>query len=262
MTNTASKKSPLLEIENLSITVDKKTVLDSVSLSLAEGESLSIIGASGSGKSTLLKAIMQLLPHGGHVMGGDIRFTGQPLLRDKNFLRRVSGKDIAMVFQHPGNYLNPGRRIRNQYEDFLHAHDMPATDRSACMEERLSSVGFAEPKRILAAYPFQISGGERQRVAIAMTLSFSPRLILLDEPTSALDPIAVMRFLDRMKIYQAAGASLIFVTHHIKAGAYLGNRLLILQNGKVVETGASATVMKNPQAAYTKELLGAVMEVV
>ena len=166
-----------------------------------------------------------------------------------------------MVFQNPGNYLNPTLRVRRQYEDFLRTHGVLEKDREALMAERLRAVGFTEPKRVLAAYPFQLSGGERQRTATAITLTLSPKLILLDEPTSALDPIASLDFLDRMKGYRERGAALIFVTHNIRAGAYLGDRLLILKDGRIVETGPTKEIMTSPQEAYTKELLAAILEV-
>ena len=166
-----------------------------------------------------------------------------------------------MVFQNPGNYLNASLRVRRQYEDFLRAHGVSRGEWQPLMEDRLRAVGFSEPQRVLNAYPFQLSGGERQRTATAITLSLSPRLILLDEPTSALDPIASLEFLDRMKSHQARGAALIFVTHNIRAGAYLGDRLLILKDGRVVETGPTKEVMETPKEAYTKELLAAILEV-
>lgn len=252
---------PLLSVSHLSIEVARRRVLDDVCVALGPGESLSIIGASGSGKSTLLRAILGLLPHEGRVIGGQVLYRGVDLRVDGAARRRVLGSEIAMVFQHPGNYLNHNLRVRRQYEDFLRAHDVPRAQWLTLMAERLRRVGFEAPERVLAAYPFELSGGERQRVAIALSLSLSPRLILLDEPTSALDPIAALDFLNRMKSYQEAGAALIFVTHNIRAGAYLGARMLILRGGRVVETGATRDIMERPADTYTKELLSAVLEV-
>ena len=173
----------------------------------------------------------------------------------------IRDSDFAMVFQNPGNYLNQNLRVRRQYEDFLRAHGVLKKEWPALMEDRLRAVGFSEPKRVLSAYPFQLSGGERQRTATAITLSLSPKLLLLDEPTSALDPIASLEFLDRMKLHQSRGAAILFVTHNIRAGAYLGDRLLILKDGRIVETGPTQEVMEAPQEAYTKELLAAILEV-
>lgn len=253
--------TPFLAVEHLSIEVAKKRVLADVSLTLEAGEALSVIGASGSGKSTLLRAVLGLLPHEGKVVDGDILYRGAPLLKNAALQKELSGRDFAMVFQNPGNYLNASLRVRRQYEDFLRAHGVGKKDWEPLMEERLQAVGFSEPKRVLQAYPFQLSGGERQRTATAITLTLSPKLILLDEPTSALDPIASLDFLDRMKAHQAHGAALIFVTHNIRAGAYLGDRLLILKDGRIVETGATKDIMEAPQEAYTKELLRAILEV-
>ena len=252
---------PFLAVEHLSIDVAGKRVLDDVSLALETGEALAIIGASGSGKSTLLSAILGLLSHEGRVVDGDVLYHGTPLLRNTALQKKLAGRDFAMVFQNPGNYLNPALRVRRQYEDFLRTHGVPEKERQPLMEDRLRAVGFSEPLRVLSAYPFQLSGGERQRTATAITLSLSPKLLLLDEPTSALDPIASLEFLDRMKLHQSRGAALIFVTHNIRAGAYLGDRLLILQGGRVVEAGPTQEVMKAPQEAYTKELLAAILEV-
>ena len=253
----SSPHLPFLAVDHLSIDVAKKRVLDDVSLALEAGEALSIIGASGSGKSTLLRAILGLLPHEGKAIAGDILYHGAPLLKNAALQKELAGRDFAMVFQNPGNYL----RVRRQYEDFLRAHGVLKKEWPALMEDRLRAVGFSEPKRVLSAYPFQLSGGERQRTATAITLSLSPKLLLLDEPTSALDPIASLEFLDRMKLHQSRGAAILFVTHNIRAGAYLGDRLLILKDGRIVETGPTQEVMEAPQEAYTKELLAAILEV-
>lgn len=258
---TKVRQEMLLSVDHLSIEVAGKRVLHDVCVTLNAGEVLSIIGASGSGKSTLLRAILGILPHEGHVFGGEMHYRGRSLIHDARARRKVVGSEIAMVFQNPGNFLNPSLRIRRQYEDFLRTHCVPRAQWEELMMERLRAVGFASPERILAAYPFRLSGGERQRTATAITLSLSPKLILLDEPTSALDPIASRAFLNRMKRYQADGTALIFVTHNIRAGAYLGDRLLILRDGRVVEEGASEEIMKHPSDAYTKELLSAVLEV-
>lgn len=256
-----SANLPFLAVEHLSIEVAKKRVLDDVSLALEAGEALSIIGASGSGKSTLLRAMLGLLPHEGKAVDGDILYHGASLLHNAALQKEVAGRDFAMVFQNPGNYLNPSLRVRRQYEDFLRAHGVLRKEWPSLMEARLRAVGFDEPKRVLAAYPFQLSGGERQRTATAITLTLSPKLLLLDEPTSALDPIAALDFLDRMKAERERGAALVFVTHNIRAGAYLGDRLLILKDGRIVETGPTKEIMEKPQEAYTKELLAAILEV-
>ena len=157
----SSPHLPFLAVDHLSIDVAKKRVLDDVSLALEAGEALSIIGASGSGKSTLLRAILGLLPHEGKAIAGDILYHGAPLLKNAALQKELAGRDFAMVFQNPGNYLNQNLRVRRQYEDFLRAHGVLKKEWPALMEDRLRAVGFSEPKRVLSAYPFQLSGGER-----------------------------------------------------------------------------------------------------
>ena len=129
------------------------------------------------------------------------------------------------------------------------------------LTERLKKAGFERPEQILASYVFHLSGGQKQRVALAMLLSFSPQLILLDEPTAALDIVAVRQLLDAMHLELARGASILMVTHHIHAAAYLAGQFLVLQKGQVVEAGRSADILHHPQHPYTKELIASALQI-
>ena len=236
----SSPHLPFLAVDHLSIEVAKKRVLDDVSLALEAGEALSIIGASGSGKSTLLSAILGLLPHEGRVVDGDVLYHGTPLLRNTALQKKLAGRDFAMVFQNPGNYLNPALRVRRQYEDFLRTHGVLKKEWPALMEDRLRAVGFSEPLRVLSAYPFQLSGGERQRTATAITLSLSPKLLLLDEPTSALDVITQKEILDLIAaLRRRFGFAGLFVGHELGAVQHVAERIFVLADGIFVETLAA-----------------------
>ena len=179
----------LLSIARLTLRIHAHYVLSDVTMAVGRGEIAAVVGESGCGKSTLLRAVIGVLPDGGIIDGGAISFCGTELLDAAVYVRSdLMGRDIAVLFQDPGAYLNPIRRIGAQFSDYLKAHgaghDWRETAIAALRRENLE-----DPEKIMEAYPFQLSGGMRQRAATAMTLSLAPKLLLLDEPTSALDVI-------------------------------------------------------------------------
>jgi len=189
----------LLSIARLTLRIHAHCVLSDVTMAVRRGEIAAVVGESGCGKSTLLRAVIGVLPDGGIIDGGAISFCGTELLDAAAYVRSdLMGRDIAVLFQDPGAYLNPIRRIGAQFSDYLKAHgagrDWRATAIAALRRESLE-----DPEKIMEAYPFQLSGGMRQRAATAMTLSLAPKLLLVDEPTSALDVIASRSLLDRLK---------------------------------------------------------------
>ena len=237
----------LLSIARLTLRIHAQCVLRDVTMAVGRGEIVAIVGESGCGKSTLLRAVIGVLPDGGIIDGGAISFCGTELLDAAAYVRSdLMGRDIAVLFQDPGAYLNPIRRIGAQFSDYLKAHGAGRDWRETA-------------EKIMEAYPFQLSGGMRQRAATAMTLSLAPKLLLVDEPTSALDVIASRSLLDRLKrMAGEQGCSIVFVTHNMDAAAYVADTIYIMQNGRFVEHGRAEDVLHRPSHPYTRVLLDAV----
>lgn len=255
----ADGSDSLLSIACLTLRIHAHCVLRDVTMAVGRGEIAAVVGESGCGKSTLLRAIIGVLPDGGIIDGGAISFCGTELLDTAAYVRSdLMGRDIAVLFQDPGAYLNPIRRIGAQFSDYLKAHgagrDWRETAIAALRRENLE-----DPEKIIEAYPFQLSGGMRQRAATAMTLSLAPKLLLVDEPTSALDVIASRSLLDRLKrMAGKQGCSIVFVTHNMDAAAYVADTIYIMQSGRFVEHGRAEDVLHRPSHPYTRVLLDAV----
>ena len=256
----------LLKISNLDISYaksDKPTVQD-VSFTLEEGKILKIVGESGSGKTTVIRAILNVLPGGGRVSKGSMVFEDKNLLEldDKDW-RSLRGKDISMIFQDSGNMMNPVHTIGKQFVEYIQVHS--DLDKKAAYDlaiEKLTMMNLPNPDNIMNSYTFELSGGMRQRVGIAMAITFQPKLLLADEPTSALDVTTQAQIVgELMFITRGTGASMIMVTHNIGVASYLSDNLMVMSQGKVVEYGKTRDVIENPQADYTKTLLSAVPEI-
>ncbi|MBB1595311.1 ABC transporter ATP-binding protein [Achromobacter sp. UMC46] len=255
----------LLQIENLSISLpaggDRALAVDGVSLALNPREIVCVVGESGSGKSTLAHAVLGLLPRGLRIAGGDIRLgelqlAGMPL----GELRRVRGKRIAMVFQEPLSALNPLMRCGRQIGEMLRTHGMRDAARvNARVAELLTSVGLPDHARIVDSYPYQLSGGQRQRVMIAMALALEPDILIADEPTTALDVTTQAQILALIKdIQQRKGLAVLFITHDFGVVSEIADRIVVMQGGRVIESGSAQQVLRDPQQAYTQSLLAAV----
>ena len=252
-------KIPLLEVASLRVEVGTRRLLSDVSMTVRRGEIAAVVGESGCGKSTLLRTLIGILPDGGAVTGGTVRFYGADLFALSARARRsMMGQDIAFLFQEPGTYLSPIRRIGAQFRDYLVAHGAGEGWREIAVEA-LRRENLEDAEKLLSAYPFQLSGGMRQRVATAITLALTPKLLLVDEPTSALDVIASRSLLDRLRArVEEKGCCVIFVTHNIDAAAYVADSIFIMQAGRFVERGDCRTVLERPTAEYTRVLLRAV----
>ena len=250
-----SKSVSLLSISRLTLRIGTHYV----TMTVGRGEIVAVVGESGCGKSTLLRAVIGILPDGGIIDGGAISFCGTELLGAAAHVRsNLMGRDIAVLFQDPGAYLNPIRRIGAQFADYLKAHGTGRGWRETAIAA-LRRENLEDPEKIMEAYPFQLSGGMRQRAATAMTLSLAPKLLLVDEPTSALDVIASRSLLDRLKGMSAEqGCSIVFVTHNMDAAAYAADTIYIMQSGSIVEHGGVGDVLHRPSQPYTKVLLDAV----
>ncbi|GLY93776.1 ABC transporter ATP-binding protein [Actinoplanes sp. NBRC 103695] len=258
---------PLLELRDLDteIAVRRGAVhaLDGVSLRVMPGETLGIVGESGSGKTMTALSIMGLLPSGGRVTGGEILFEGRDLRSlPPDEVRRIRGVRMGMVFQDPFTSLNPTMRIGAQVAEPLRVHEKAgraeARERAV---EILRRVGMPRPDRIAGNYPHELSGGMRQRVAIAMALSCSPRLLIADEPTTALDVTTQRQILELIDdLREELGMAVILVTHDLGVIAGRADRVAVMYAGRVVETAATRELFRAPRHRYTEALLESLPE--
>lgn len=219
-----------------------------------------IVGESGSGKSTLLRASIGLLPEGGRLTAGRICFDGQDVFGMKpRALRAMRGKEAAMIFQDAGLYLDGRQKIGTQYAESIRSHrKLSKAEALSLAEEMLGSLGLPEPRHILGSYPFELSGGMKQRVAIAMAMTLRPKLLLCDEPTSALDVTIQAQVVRLMQqLHRQYGTAILMVTHNIGLAAYMGDYIAVMQRGRLLEWGTRDEVIGSPQSPYTRQLLTA-----
>ena len=253
---------PLMSVENLEITYmalgGRIKAVDGISFSLEQGEWMTVVGESGSGKSTLAYAIMRLVPPPGKITGGKIVFDGMNLLElDKEKLRKIRGKEIAMVFQDPMTSLDPLRRVGDQAAELFVEHeglDMEEAKKRA--EEAMRSVRL--PQHVLNSYPHQLSGGQRQRVMIAMAMSLRPKLLIADEPTTALDVLVQEGIMELLNSMKEEGTSILLITHDLSLAANWSDRIMVMYAGRLAELGNTEDLVERPLHPYTKGLLDSV----
>src|SRR5579859_547600 len=255
----------LLAIEGLSVSYSadglRTTVLRDISLEVGRAEVLGLVGESGSGKSTLLFAIMRYLASNAVIDSGTIRLQALDLLSaDRETLGRLRGRSIAMVYQDPGQALNPAIRIGPQVAEVRRHHFGEA---GALASERalrlLRDVGIDSPERIAASYPHQLSGGQQQRAMIAMALAGEPALLLMDEPTTALDVVVQARLLDLIRdLKQRTSVSVLFVSHDVKVVGAIADRIGVLYAGELMEVGSAEAVLRHSHNPYTLGLLSGI----
>lgn len=234
--------------------------VDGVSFDLQVGGSLAIVGESGSGKSMLLRSILNLLP-GTSSLNGTVRFLNREVGQmSRREWRSVLGNDVAIVLQDPSQSLNPVLRLQTQLTEGLRHHRGVSRRQARTRAlELLTSVGIPEPEQRLRQYPHQLSGGMRQRVAIAVALASGPKLLLADEITSSLDATVGARILDLIAgLQRRSGMAVISVTHDITVGAARSDELLVMYGGRVMETGPSDRVVSDPRHPYTRALIACV----
>jgi oligopeptide/dipeptide ABC transporter ATP-binding protein len=256
----------LLEVRSLSTQFATRhgavRAVDDVSWDIAEGETVALVGESGCGKSVSALSIMRLVaPPAGRIVAGEILFKGRDLLRlTDEEMRRVRGREIAMIFQEPMTSLNPvltvGRQLTEGLE--IHLHLSPAAARARAVE-LLGMVGIPDGARRLGQYPHQFSGGMRQRMMIAMALACDPALILADEPTTALDVTIQAQILELMKdLSRRLGVAMLMITHNLGVVARYADRVNVMYAGKIIERGTAREVYASPRHPYTLGLLRSV----
>ncbi|MBN3792833.1 ABC transporter ATP-binding protein, partial [Burkholderia sp. Ac-20353] len=261
--------APLLSIEHLTLALppgaERREAVRDVSLTIAPGEVLCVVGASGSGKSLLASAIAGLLPHGVRRERGRIVLHGWDLTRGTEAeWRAVRGRDVSMIFQEPLAALNPLMPVGAQVDEVLRVHRVltgrgEAAARAARVTALLHDVGLPEPERLRHAYPDALSGGQRQRVLIAMALALEPALLIADEPTTALDVTTQSRILALIaQATRATRTGVLLITHDFGVVAQIADRVAVLRDGEIVESGRAADVLRAPRDPYTRALLDAV----
>ena len=254
----------MLEIKDLSVQYGKQApTIEHFNLSMKKGEIISVVGESGSGKTTVIRAVLGALAGNGQVTSGDILFDGKSLLgNSKEEWRKLRGTRMSMIFQDCGGTLNPIRKIGSQYVEYICTHTN--TSREEAWKKGVSmleKMRLPDAENVMKSFPHQLSGGMRQRVGIAMAMTFNPELLLADEPTSALDVTTQAQIVRQMmKLRDSFGTGIIIVTHNIGVAAYMADQLIVMKHGKVVDRGTRDEVMNHPASDYTRKLLAAVPE--
>lgn len=249
--------SNVLSVTSLDVTYPGKgfrkegfKALHSVSIEIAQGETLGLVGESGSGKTTLGRAILGLAP----VTAGTIEFLGDDISHVNRKKRRELSRDMQVVFQDPYTSLNPSMEIGQILAEPLQIQGMEAVAAKKRIAELLDQVGL--PSDALQRLPREFSGGQRQRVAIARALALSPKLIVCDEPVSALDLTTQARILDLfLQIQKDTGVSYLFVSHDLDVVRHISHRVAVMYKGEIVEQGAASKVTVKPEHPYTQRLL-------
>lgn len=264
MTTSASAApadAPLLEVENLSVTFGRTTIVSDISFSLQPGETLGVVGESGSGKSMTALALMRLLPPGGQIKADRFTLLGEDMLRaGEARLEELRGSAMGMIFQEPMTALNPVMTIGDQLMETVRRHTgigrREARERAI---EALRRVGIPSPEQRIEEFPHRLSGGMRQRVMIAMALICRPKLLIADEPTTALDVTIQAQILDLMLgLQDEYRMGIILISHDLRVVSAFTNRVQIMYLGNVMEHGPAADVFENPRHPYTEALLASI----
>ena len=240
----------MLKLDNVTISYKNVPTVQNFNLDMKEGQIVSLVGESGSGKTTVIRAVLGLLAGGGKVTEGSITFEGEDLLSyTPEQWRKLRGSDISMIFQDSGAMMNPTRKVGKVFTEYILTHEniskKEAWSKGIAMLERMR---LPSPDNIMESYPFQLSGGMRQRVGIAMGMTYQPKLLLADEPTSALDVTTQAQIVRQM----------IVVTHNLGVAAYMSDYIVVMKNGRMEDQGTREYILKESKNEYTRKLLEAV----
>jgi len=260
----------ILDINNLVVGLGKEAqaprIIDGVSLQVAKAETLCLVGESGSGKSVTSLTVMGLLQKGSLVAsGGSVKLVGEELLTASDRrLRQLRATTMAMIFQEPMTALNPVVPVGRQIDEVLRTHtDLDARARRQRILQMMEQVRLPEIERIFASYPHRLSGGQRQRIMIAMALVLEPKLLIADEPTTALDVTTQKQILTLIRDLQRDhGTAVLFITHDMGVVAEIADRVAVMRQGRLVETGSLDSILRTPAMEYTRNLLSAVPSLV
>ena len=248
----------MLKLDNVTISYKNVPTVQNFNLDMKEGQIVSLVGESGSGKTTVIRAVLGLLAGGGKVTEGSITFEGEDLLSyTPEQWRKLRGSDISMIFQDSGAMMNPTRKVGKVFTEYILTHEKiskkEAWSKGIAMLERMR---LPSPDNIMESYPFQLSGGMRQRVGIAMGMTYQPKLLLADEPTSALDVTTQAQIVrEMMELRDKYNTSIMIVTHNLAVALYMADKIIVMKDGEVVDRGNRDEILNNPKSDYTKRLL-------
>ncbi|MDC1414527.1 ABC transporter ATP-binding protein, partial [Amylibacter sp.] len=249
----------ILAIENLSVYFGKNKAVKNVSLAIRKGETVALVGESGSGKSVTALATVSLINQSADITGS-VKYCGKEIINTSNKdLRKIRGNDISFIFQEPMTSLNPLHTIERQLSESLKLHQgLKGSKVTEKILDLLSKVGIDEAHRKISNYPHQLSGGQRQRIMIAMALANKPDLLIADEPTTALDVTIQAQILELLaNIQKSEGMGMLFITHDLSVVRRIADRVCVMKDGEIVETGATNEIFSSPNHEYTKKLLNA-----
>lgn len=256
--------SPLLDVQGLEVHFgslsDPVRAVDDIDFQIFPGEIVALVGESGSGKSISALSVANLIPRpGGRIVGGKIFFQTLDMLGlNDSELRKIRGKKIAYIFQEPATSLNPVFTVGWQVGEAIRLHRKGVKVKTE-VQKLLADVGLPDPKRTAKSYPHELSGGMQQRAMIAMALACDPDLLIADEPTTALDVTVQKQILELLvELRETRGLSILLITHNLGIVADVADRVYVMNNGKIVESGETRSVLTSPQHDYTKKLLAAV----
>lgn len=243
---------PIIKVDNLTINYNNtEQAVSGLSFSVEPGETLGIIGESGCGKTTMLKSLFRLLPPNAKVLSGSVTYNGQNVfLMSKRELRRLRGREIGCIPQDVAGSFNDIRRIRS------HFYDVMGTRNDSEILELLERVRLSDAKRVMNSYPFELSGGMKQRVLMALALSLKPKLLIADEPTSSIDaPLRREIMRELLKIRDEEKMTLILITHNIRELRNTSDRVIVMYRGRIIEEGPTQELFDSPKQEYTRSLL-------
>lgn len=251
----------ILKVKNLSVNNNSVKILKNISFNIKKGEILGIVGESGCGKSTLIRALIQMMNKSEEIISGEILFNERNLLSlDSKQIRKLRGNNLAVIFQNPGATLNPIRKIGKQFVQTMQSHmninKNEALEKAANMLEK---VNLKDSKCILNSYPFELSGGMKQRVTIALAMILEPEILIADEPTSALDVTVQAQVVkEMMSLRDNFQTSIIIVTHSMSVISQMVDKVAVMYSGNIVEYGDKEDILRNPKHPYTKALIDSV----
>ncbi len=257
-------ETPLVDVRNLSVEFGEgesaSRVVKSISFSIAKGETVALVGESGSGKTVSAMSIIKLLPASASHPTGEVWFEGHDILKaDEALMRTIRGDKISIIFQEPMTTLNPLHSIEKQVGEIIKLHrNLTDAETRPRVIELLNKVGIRDAEKRLDSFPHQLSGGQRQRVMIAIALANEPDLLIADEPTTALDVTIQAQILELLKkLQQEMGMAMLLITHDLGIVRRMSDRVYVMRDGVIVETGSAQGVFEKPQHPYTKHLIEA-----